>query len=590
MRGRTIKNSIKKSEGFSLTVLQKRLLSVSLAIAFIFCAVMCRFFWVQAIDGSRLVIRAADQWNREVPVIAARGKIYDRDGTVLAGNLNTYSVFARPAAVEDKPYCAKALAAVLNADADALLAKISRSGVSEVTVATHVNKECIDRLVSLGLPGVYYARDNTRTYSYGELLCQVLGFTSTDGTGISGLEKYYDGLLSGKDGEILYATDIVGIERGGAIVYTPAEPGSGIKLTIDASIQIAAEDAVRSAYRSSGARSVSCIVLDPRNFEVLALANYPSYDLNDVPRDDAEALNALSRNTVVADIYEPGSTFKVITAAANLEEYLRGNSSAFSPQYIFNSSRTRSVDGTRIKCWSDHKNGKHSNQTLALALNNSCNPCFTDIALSLGKQKFYEYLTAFGLGAVTGIDFSGEAAGMLLPQSLVRDCDLARIGFGQTVALTRLQLACAVAAAVNGGNYYQPRLVSGIVSPDGSAEEFSPVLKQRVISAEASAMLAEMLEGVVRDGSGKNAYIAGYKVGGKTGTAQKYEDGKIAVGKYVSSFVGFFPADDPQYLALVTVDEPQGAYYGSVVAAPVAKELFSDIIAIKNIAPYEAVR
>ena len=350
MRGRTIKNSIKKSEGFSLTVLQKRLLSVSLAIAFIFCAVMCRFFWVQAIDGSRLVIRAADQWNREVPVIAARGKIYDRDGTVLAGNLNTYSVFARPAAVEDKPYCAKALAAVLDADADALLAKISRSGVSEVTVATHVNKECIDRLVSLGLPGVYYARDNTRTYSYGELLCQVLGFTSTDGTGISGLEKYYDGLLSGKDGEILYATDIVGIERGGAIVYTPAEPGSGIKLTIDASIQIAAEDAVRSAYRSSGARSVSCIVLDPRNFEVLALANYPSYDLNDVPRDDAEALNALSRNTVVADIYEPGSTFKVITAAANLEEYLRGNSSAFSPQYIFNSSRTRSVDGTRIKC------------------------------------------------------------------------------------------------------------------------------------------------------------------------------------------------------------------------------------------------
>ncbi len=535
-------------------------------------------------------MRAADQWNREVPVIAARGEIFDRDGTVLAGNLNTYSVFVRPAAVKDKPYCAKILSGLFGKDYDELLAKISRSGVSEVTVAAHAQKSAVDELVSLGLPGVYYARDNTRVYSYGELLCQVLGFTSTDGTGISGLEKYYDGVLSGSDGELLYATDIVGIERGGAIVYSPALAGSGIRLTIDASVQLAAEDAVRSAYRSSGAKSVSCIVLDPRNFEVLALANYPSYDLNDVPRADTEKLNALSRNKVVSDIYEPGSTFKVITAAADLEEYLRGNPSAFSPQYTFNSSRTRSVDGTRIKCWSDHKNGKHSNQNLSLALNNSCNPCFTDIALSLGKEKFYEYLSAFGLGAVTGIDFSGEASGMLLPQSLVRDCDLARIGFGQTVAVTGLQLACAVAAAVNGGNYYQPRLVGGIVSADGSVEKLQPVLKRRVISEQASAMLARMLEGVVSDGSGKNAYIEGYRVGGKTGTAQKYEDGRIAAGIYVSSFGGFFPADEPRYLALVTVDEPQGAYYGSVVAAPVAKELFEDIITIKNIAPCEAVR
>lgn len=550
---------------------------------------MCRFLWVQAVRGDRLVMRAADQWNREVPVIARRGNIYDRNGVVLAGNLNTYSVFVRPAAVRDKPSCAKLLAELFEKDEAELLEKIS-AGVSEVAVATHAEQSQIDKLIEYGLDGVYYARDNTRTYTYGELLCQVLGFTSVDGTGISGLEKYYNQLLSGKNGEILYATDIIGIERGGAVVYSPAQSGSSIKLTIDAEIQLAAEDAVRSAYRSSGAKAVSCIVLDPSNFEVLALVNYPSYDLNDVPRDDPETLNALSRNRVVSDIYEPGSTFKVITAAANLEEYLRGNTAAFSPQHIFSSSRTRSVGGTKIKCWSDHSNGKHSNQTLALALNNSCNPCFTDIALSLGKQTFYEYLSAFGLGAVTGIDFSGEAAGMLLPQSLVRDCDLARIGFGQTVAVTQLQLACAVAAAVNGGNYYQPRLVSGIVSPDGTTENFGSVLKQKVISEEASSMLAEMLEGVVEEGSGKNAYIEGYKICGKTGTAQKYEDGKIAAGKYVSSFVGFFPSDEPRYLALITVDEPQGAYYGSVVAAPVAKELFSDIITIKNIAPFEAVR
>lgn len=563
-------------------------MSVVLAITFIFFIIAARLFYVQVIWGRELVMRASDQWNREIPVIAARGTIYDRNGAVLAGNENTYTVFVRPAAVDDKQFCAAVLAGIFSLNASDVLEKISKKGVSEVTVVRHVSKESIEELISHDLGGVYYSRDNTRSYTYGDVLCQVLGFTSTDGAGISGLEKYYNGLLSGENGEILYATDIVGVEReNAAIVYSPAEDGSSIRLTIDAGIQLAAEQAVREVYFSSGAKSASCIVLDPQTFEVLALVNYPSYDLNDVPRDDTEALNALSRNKAVVDIYEPGSTFKVITAAADIEEYLNGNSSAFSPSYVFNSSRTRSVDGTTIKCWSDHKNGKHSNQTLAQALNNSCNPCFTDIALSLGKDTFYKYLSAFGFGNVTGLDFSGEAVGMLLPQSMVRNCDLARIGFGQTIAVTQLQLACAVAAAVNGGNYYVPRLLKGVVSADGNVEEIEPLLKNKVISQEASRLLASMLEGVVTEGSGKNAYIAGYKVGGKTGTAQKYEDGKIASGKYVSSFVGFFPSDEPRYLALITVDEPQGTYYGSAVAAPVAKNIFEDIIAIKNIEPYE---
>ena len=563
-------------------------MSVSLAIAFIFCVIAGRFFYIQAVWGSELVIRAADQWNREVPVIASRGKIYDRRGDVLAGNKNTYSVFVRPAAVGDKEYCAEIIAGVFGMDASSVLEKISKRGVSEVTVVTHAAQSAVEKLVSYGIDGVYYARDNTRVYTYGEALCQVLGFTSTDGTGISGLEKYYDALLSGENGEILYATDIVGIEReDAAVVYSPAQDGSGLLLTIDSRIQLSAEEAVRRAYASTGAAVVSCIVLDPQTFEVLALANYPSYNLNDVPRNDSEKLNAYSRNRAVVDVYEPGSTFKVITAAANIEEYLNGNKSAFSPSYVFNSSRTRSVDGTTIKCWSDHKNGKHSNQTLAQALNNSCNPCFTDIALALGKDVFYEYLSAFGFGNVTGIDFSGEAAGLLLPESLVKNCDLARIGFGQTVAVTQLQLACAVAAAVNGGNYYEPRLVRGTVSAKGERQLFTPVLKSKVISEKASRMLAGMLEGVVTEGSGKKAYIEGYKVGGKTGTAQKYEDGKIAAGKYVSSFVGFFPSDEPEYLVLITVDEPQGTYYGSAVAAPVAREIFEDIIAINEIEPYE---
>lgn len=560
---------------------------MGLAIAFIFCLIFARLFYVQLFWSNELVFRATDQWNREIPVIASRGLITDANGTVLAGNKTTYSVFLRPKAVVNAEYTATVLGALYSTDPNALLEKIKGGKVSEITVARQASKESIEKLVTYDLAGVYYSRDNTRQYTYNDVLCQVLGFTSNDGSGLSGIEKYYNTVLSGSNGEISYTTDIVGKEtENSVVIYSEAKAGDEIRLTIDIDIQLAVEDAARKAYSSSGAKSVSCIVLNPQNFDILALANYPSYDLNNVPRDDKETLNSQSRNSVVCDIYEPGSTFKIITAAADIEEYLRGNNNAYSTTHIFNGSRTRTVDGTTVKCWSDHSNGKHSNQTLAEALNNSCNPCFTDMALALGTETFYNYLTAFGFGGVTGVDFGGEAAGMLIPQSIVRDCDLARIGFGQTIAVTGMQLACAAAAAVNGGYYYTPHLLKSVVISGNKTEEYTPVLKNRPISEEASAILANMLEGVVTEGSGKKAYIEGYKVGGKTGTAQKYEDGHIASGKYVSSFMGFFPADKPQYLALIIVDEPQGTYYGSAVAAPVAKDIFEDIIKIKNIQPY----
>lgn len=562
---------------------------MALAITFIFCIIAARLLYVQVAWGSDLKLRASDQWNREIPVIASRGIISDRNGVVLAGNRTTYSVFLRPNAVKDAEHTATTLSAIFSLDAQNILKKIQGGKVSEVTVARQVGKESIEQLVSNGLAGVYYSRDNTRQYTYNDALCQVLGFTSSDGSGISGVEKFYNTVLAGKNGEITYTTDIVGIEtENPVVVYREAKAGDEIRLTIDMDIQLAAENAMKNVYNTSKAKSVSCVVLNPQNFGILAMVNYPSYDLNDVPRDDTDALNAMSRNCIVSDIYEPGSTFKVVTAAANIEEYIRGNKKAFSNSYIFNGSRTRTVDGTKIKCWADHSNGRHQNQTLAEALNNSCNPCFTDIALSLGSETFYNYLSAFGFGNVTGLDFNGEALGMLVPQTAVRDCDLARIGFGQTVAVTGIQLACAVAASVNGGNYYIPRFLKSIISADGkTVSENAPVLKNKVISEEASSILRGMLEGVVKEGSGKHAYIEGYKVGGKTGTAQKYEDGHVASGKYVSSFAGFFPANKPEYLALIIVDEPQGTYYGSAVAAPVAKEIFEDIIKIKNIERYE---
>lgn len=560
---------------------------MGLAIAFIFCLIFARLFYVQILWGSELTYRATDQWNREIPIVAARGNISDRNGEILAGNKTTYSVFLRPNAVRNAEYTATVLSGIFSLDPRSVLEKINGGKVSEITVARQVSKESVEKLVSYDLPGVYYSRDNTRQYTYNDALCQVLGFTSNDGSGLSGVEKFYDNILSGTNGEISYTTDIVGIEtKNSAVVYSAAKSGNEIRLTVDIDVQLAVEEAAKKVYASSGAKSVSCIVLNPQNFDILSMVNYPSYDLNEVPRDDTEKLNTLSRNKVVCDIYEPGSTFKVVTAAANIEEHLQGNGKAFSNSYVFNSSRTRIVDGTKIKCWSAHANGNHSNQTLAEALNNSCNPCFTDIALALGKETFYKYLNSFGFGNVTGLDYGGEALGMLLPQSLVRDCDLARIGFGQTVAVTGLQLACAVAAAVNGGNYFTPHLLKSVVLSNGKTEEYVPVLKNKPISEKASAILAQMLEGVVTEGSGKKAFIEGYRVGGKTGTAQKYEDGRIASGKYVSSFVGFFPANKPQYLALVIVDEPQGTYYGSAVAAPVAREIFEDIIEIKNIQPY----
>lgn len=542
---------------------------------------------MQIIWREELNYRALDQWTREIPIVAQRGKITDRNGVVLADNTTAYTVYARSNAVTNKEQASVLLADALSISQSELYEKLTKKKASEITLARKVDKNSVEKLAQSYIDGVYYSRDNIRIYPKGATLCQVLGFTSSDNAGVTGVEKYYNEYLSGKNGELYYETDLVGIEIEGSVAtYLPAEDGYNITLTIDYGIQQIVECALQKTIAEYSPVSAECIVLDVNNFEILAMANYPSYNLNEIPRDDIEKLNALSRNTVVCDIYEPGSTFKVITSAINIEEYLQGNPKAFSTSYVFPSSRTRSVDGTTVKCWSNHANGKHCNQTLAQALNNSCNPCFTDMALSLGKETFYSYLSSFGFGKRTGIDYGGEAYGLLLNENAVRNCDLARIGFGQTIAVSGIQLACATASAVNGGYYYAPKLVKNITANDG----YSPYIandkaKNRTISEKASTILAEMLEGVVKDGSGKKAYIDGYRVGGKTGTAQKYEDGRIAQGKYVSSFVGFFPANAPKYLALVIVDEPKGAYYGSVVAAPCVGEIFQGIIDLKNIPP-----
>ena len=569
---------------YSITKLRKRLFAVFLLIAFIFCIISARFFYVQLVWGKELQSKALDQWTRELPVTAERGAIMDRNGVALVENRTAYSVYIRPRSVKDADRTADVLSSVLGLDRSETYRKATTKTTSEYAVARKISAEKVNELSVYELPGVYFSKDNERYYPYGDFLSQVLGYVSSDNVGQTGLEKYYDKYLRGRNGEIVYETDLLGIQLDGSgVSYLPAVKGLDLVLTIDYAVQLIAEQVMETAYAVHSPKRAECIVLDPSNGEILAMASRPSFDMNYVPRNEPEKLNFLGRNGLVSDSYEPGSTFKILTASANIEEYFSGNKAAFSLDHVFNPAGTRTILGRKIKCWTSHANGKHSHETIKEALNNSCNPCFVDMALALGKETVYKYIEAFNYGSLTGIDFVGEAQGMVLPVSAVTDGDLARIGFGQTIAVTPVQLAAATASAVNGGNYFVPHFLKAVYDGERLVEKVIPVAKNRTVSEKTSAVMAEYLEGVVKDGSGKQAYIEGYRVGGKTGTAQKYENGVIAQGKYVASFVGFFPADKPEYLALVIVDEPVGQHYGSTVAAPYAKMIFEGIINEKEI-------
>lgn len=570
---------------------KKRLLSLLVAAIFLFSVIFLRLGYIQVVWGKDLQQKAAEQWQRDLPVKAYRGDIVDSNGNLLATTETGYGVYARPQSVRDADLCAEKLAAILQTDSQKLKEKLLKKGVSEVTLARKISGEQANAIRECDLEGIYLASIGVRSYVFGDFLSQVLGFVSSDGIGQTGVEAYYDKYLQGLNGALLTETDLVGSELAeGNMTYLPAVSGLTVQLTIDSVIQTVVENVLQLAMYQQKPVAARCIVMDVTTGEILAMASKPSVDLNNLPRDDLEKLTKYSKNTLLTDIYEPGSTFKVLTAAACLEEYKNGNPKAFSAQHVFsNSSGTRIIDGSKISCWTRHANGKHSNQTLSDALNNSCNPIFTDIALSLGKTTMYDYLEKFGYGKATGIDFAGEQSGLLVSESAVTNGDLARIGFGQTIAVTPLQLCVATASAVNGGLRMQPYLVKEITDPTTGkvVKRFSPTVLNRTVSEETSAQVAKMLERVVKEGGGKNAYIEGYQVGGKTGTAQKFVNGALATGKYVSSFVGFFPASKPKYLCLMIVDEPQGQSYGSIVAAPYAGLVFRGIIDYKQIEPLE---
>lgn len=540
-------------------------------ISFIFCALIVRLFVIQILNGKSLQSRATDQWTRDLKIVAPRGNILDSTGSTLAVSYTTYNVYARAREISSPSQTAHALSGILDIDFATLYEKLSKKNVSEVLLKMQIEGETAEEIYNLKLDGIYLAENSNRYYPYGDLLTQVLGFTSIDNVGQSGIEAYYDSYLAGEDGFSYVQSDLQGKEIGGSLrYYISATAGNDLHLNIDSKIQLILENALAQIMDEQKAKSVTGMVLQAKTGKVLALSSKPSFDLNDVPRDDLDALFENSKLKAITDIYEPGSTFKILTVAAALESgVVTLDDTFYCPGY-------RVIDGERIKCW---KTIGHGTQTLTEAFANSCNCCFMDLALRLGVDRFYQYMEKFGLGQKTGIDASGEGSGMLMAKSLVRNVDLARMGFGHAIALTPIQLLTAVASIVNGGTRINPTIFDYATDIDGNVVKSASVTtKTNIVSQSTSQKVNTLLE-FAENKLGKYTFVEGYEVGGKTGTAQKYkETGGIDQGKYISSFIGTYPASDPEYLVFIMVDEPSaGAYYGSIVAAPYGKVVFENL-------------
>lgn len=557
--------------------LKRKLPAVLALVVFLFLLLAGRLFYIQIIDGIGLQTLALGQWMRDLPFRAERGDIVDRNGTVLASSQTSYTVYVRPNDLKEHDKVAKAIASATGADFDEVYKKVIKSGVSEVRVATGLTKNEMLAVSAYGFDGVYFAEDATRYYNYGNFATQLLGFTNADGVGQSGIEQYYDVYLKGTDGASYTQTDLVGRELDDNVTsYLAPIKGMTAKLTIDFKLQSFAEKAVNDAVLTYSPKSASCLMMNADTGEILAMASAPTFDLNDIPRNDLSLLLAGAKNLLVTDVYEPGSTFKILTSAIGIETGVIKDS-YYCPGY-------KVVDGQRIKCW---RSIGHGSQDFAHGIMNSCNCVFMDIALSAGTATMYDYFEKFGLMRKTGVDISGEGKGILLAEESVKTVDIARIGFGQAIAVTPLQLATAVASVINGGKLVTPYVLDSIYSEDGKlAYRNTPVAVNTTVSESTSAAMREYLYGVVEEGGGKNAYVEGYRIGGKTGTAQKYKDGAIDRGAYVSSFIGFTEINGERILCLMIVDEPQGyVYYGSIVAAPYVGQIFGSTFAYYDVAP-----
>jgi len=556
---------------------KRRLVGLLFVLLALMAVLLARVGYWSLGQSEWLQSQGEGQWTDDVAVAAKRGSILDRNGNVLAQSASADTVVLRPQKITDPDLVADTLSSVLGMDRQEIYDKATDTSKYEIWVKRQITRQQSSLIEQADLDGVAFTSDIKRYYPNNELATQVLGITTVDGEGLTGIEKEYDKYLKGKQGRIIAETDKYGTEivNGNELYIEPVD-GYNVVLTIDSVIQSYLEKACTEAFTNTNASSVQGIVMQPDTGQILGMANIQGYDLNDPPRSDAALLEELSRNKTTTDIYEPGSTFKILTLAAGLD------SGAVTMDSTFECSGSYTVDGEKIKCWSANA---HGHQSIYNAAQNSCNPAFMQMGLSMGTDVLYDYLEAFGLGEKTGIDYPSDQAGILINEKYVKNVDLARISFGQSVAVTPLQLSTAVSAAINGGYLYEPYLALRLEDSEGNViDAFEPTMKRQVISEETSANVRSILRSVVDEGSGRNAQIEGYSVGGKTGTAQKYVDGKIADGLVIGSFIGFAPVEDPEFVVLILVDEPKtDVTYGSVVAAPYVKQVLEQTLKYANI-------
>ncbi len=555
----------------------------------VLCALLClcmaglmgRLAYLMIARADYYSAKAQELHQRERTIKAARGRILDANGVVIAANRTVCTISVIYSQVTDRERVIQVLCEELEMDEAAVRSRVEKRSLREI-VRTNVDKEIGDRIREYRLDGVKVDEDYRRYYPYGELASKVLGFTGSDNQGIIGLEVQYDSVLKGKNGTILTMADAVGVEIENTFEdRIEPEAGNDLLVSLDVNIQKYAQQAAEETMERKGAKKVSIIIMNPQNGELLAMANVPEFDLNDpftlntefattlTASQKQELLNQMWRNPAINDTYEPGSTFKIITAAAALEAGVVSLNDTFScPGY-------RIVEDRKIRC---HKVGGHGTETFLQGAMNSCNPVFIDVGQRLGVERYCRYFEQFGLKGKTGIDLPGEASTIMHRTEDMGLVELATVSFGQSFQITPIQLITTAASIVNGGKRVTPHFGVMVASADGmNVRKLDYPQGASIVSEETSALMRQILEHVVAEGSGKKAALEGYRIGGKTATSEKLPR---SMKKYISSFIGFAPADDPQVIVLITIDEPQGIYYGGTIAAPVIADVF------RNILPY----
>lgn len=558
--------------------IHKRIKIVLLIVLFIFAIIIAKVFYIEVIDYKKLNSLASGLWSRNLPIEADRGNIYTVDGEAIASNLTTTSLVFIPNQIKNKDLVAEKISEILDVPKSKIEEHLYKKSMMERVhpEGRRLSYNVADKIENLHFDGVYLLKESKRYYPHNEMLSHVLGYVGIDNQGLSGLELEYDDILTGEYGSIQYFSDAKGNNLERNSVYVEPEDGLDIYLTVDYGIQSSIErelDNVVLRYNPDGAWAIA---MDPNTGEILGMSSRPNFNPNSYKDYDTETIN---RNMAIWASYEPGSTFKILTLSAAVNE---GKVDLIKDTFYDGGSVN--VGGARIKCW---KHGGHGSQTFLEVVQNSCNPGFVELGNRLGKETLFDYINKFGYGKKTGIDLNGEATGILFSLDKVGPVELATTAFGQGVSVTALQQVVAVSAAINGGTLYKPYIVKRVAYHENGQiiKEVKPtIVRDNIVTKDTSEKVRMTLESVVSLGTGRNAYIDGYRVGGKTGTAQKVNNGIYMQGNYIVSFIGFLPANDPKIVVYLAIDNPKGVtQYGGTVSAPIVKNIMEDAITSLNI-------